>query len=257
MLILASCGSQEQANQSETLSVIVPSSGGRPAVAVTPRIRSSRAPANYVETDGDRYLYVTAVSDEDRLKGTAAGRVVMYQYLGVKDGKHRLRSVTENGQALTTWECADPCRIITSVDLPIERIPFEPGSVVGGAFEDALAGRLKPVIGAKSGREIMPAAVTKPAVQTVPVQFRGEWNERPEHCGTALNETRLRITASKIAFYESDAQVRHVVVKSTRAIQVTATLTGEGQVWDDRFEFVLSRSGDDLSMGDLTRHRCD
>jgi hypothetical protein len=179
----------------------------------------------------------------------------MYQYLGLKDGKYRLRSISESGQALSIWECSNPCRIITSVVTPIERIPYEPSSIIGGAFEDALAGRLEPVNDRETGRDEM-TNTKSPLERTIPVQFRGEWNEQVEHCGTALNDTRLRITSGKIAFYESDAEVKSVVAKSARAIEVTATLTGEGQVWDDRFRLVLSRSGDDLSIGQMTRHRC-
>jgi hypothetical protein len=48
------------------------------------------------------------------------------------------------GNVLLTSECAEPCRIIRNrVGETIERIPFNPGSMIGSAFEDAIAGRLE------------------------------------------------------------------------------------------------------------------
>jgi hypothetical protein len=198
---------------------------------------------------------VTAVSEEDRKKGNAAGKVVMYQYLGVFGGKHRLRSIAESGRALATWECSVPCRIIKRVGTPVERIPYEPTSIIGGAFQDALGGRLEPIMKAGDPANQATESDLVPAMP-IPAQFWGEWNQRPEHCGTGLNDSGLRIAARKIEFYESDAEVTRVVSKSARAIVVTATLSGEGQVWSDQFEFVLSRSGDELSQGDFVRYRC-
>lgn len=51
---------------------------------------------HYQEREGDRYLYVTKVSEEDHKKGQVVGSVVQYQFLGEINGKlifRRLRRV--------------------------------------------------------------------------------------------------------------------------------------------------------------------
>ena len=75
-------------------------------------------------------------------------------------------------------------------------------------------------------------------------------------CGAGTNDSRLRIEPRRVRFYESDGEVRHVTIVNERAIVVGASFAGEGQHWTDDVEFVLSRSGNDLSSGDITRHRC-
>src|SRR3546814_7980572 len=43
---------------------------------------------NYDEKRGWTYYYVAAISEEDRKKGSAAGAVVAYQYLGLRSEAH-------------------------------------------------------------------------------------------------------------------------------------------------------------------------
>ena len=94
----------------------------------------------------------------------------------------------------------------------------------------------------------------------IPSAFRGQWNTRVQDCGTGLNDSRLKIDARRIRFYESDGEVRRVILHNSRAITVTGSYSGEGQVWDRTDQLVLSRSGRDLTItsegSDFTRHRC-
>jgi hypothetical protein len=103
-----------------------------------------------------------------------------------------------------------------------------------------------------SGRDLRPPVV--------PVLFRGEWNEDLSACGSDSNDSRLRIYARKLAFYESDGEVKRVIFHNIRAITVRASFAGEGQVWDADQTLVLSRSGNDLTItkegSSFTRHRC-
>lgn len=101
-------------------------------------------------------------------------------------------------------------------------------------------------------------ASLKPPI--VPSPFRGEWNEDLSACGTAQNDSRLRITGTNLAFHESDGEVKRVIVHNSRAITVSATFAGEGEVWDAVQQLVLSRSGKNLTINregsSFTRHRC-
>ena len=100
----------------------------------------------------------------------------------------------------------------------------------------------------------------------IPVAFRGEWNSEISACGTGSNDSRLLTSGRKISFYESDGDVKVVWLHTSRAITVSATYAGEGQVWDRADRLVLSRSANDLTItsadannteaNTFTRHRC-
>jgi hypothetical protein len=212
----------------------------------------SQPAPNYDERDGDTYLYASAVSEEDQKKGKAVGSVLLFRYLGVRDGIHNLASVDNSGRVLARYQCSTPCRIIKR-DLAGEtdRIPYSPASVIGAVFEDAINGNLKEAAGPSTRARRDDAEAAR-----IPVRFVGEWNADLSACGTGLSDTRLRIEPRRIRFYESDAEVRSVTILNERSIKVAASFAGEGQTWTDEVTFVLSRSGNDLSSGDLTRHRC-
>lgn len=94
---------------------------------------------------------------------------------------------------------------------------------------------------------------------TIPARFRGEWNADRAACGTGSSESRLRIGADEIRFYESVGAVSAVNVVSDRVVVVTAEYTGEGETWQDERRLTLSQDGGSLTVsggGDLVRHRC-
>ena len=94
---------------------------------------------------------------------------------------------------------------------------------------------------------------------TIPARFRGEWNADRSACGTGNSETRLRIGADEIRFYESVGAVRDVNVASDRVVVVTAEYTGEGDTWQDERRLTLAQDGNSLTVsggGDLVRYRC-
>ena len=95
-------------------------------------------------------------------------------------------------------------------------------------------------------------------VATIPERFHGEWNGDLVACGTGSSETRLRISADQIRFYESVGVVRNVEVESDRVVVVDAEYTGEGETWSDRRRLMLAGDGESLTVGgtNLVRHRC-
>lgn len=250
-LSLGGCGQgAPQHNDAATTEVSITSSEPTQSALSAAPPKPAYVP-HFDDREGETYFYASAVSEEDKKKGKAVGSVVNFRYLGESGGVHKIASVDDTGRALLQFECSTPCKIIKrTFHGQTERIPYDPQSVIGAAFEDALNGSLR--VARLSGVN----AKLRPSNNTIPAAFIGEWNTDTEACGTGNNDSRLRISARQIRFYESDADVRTVGVLSQRAIKVSASFAGEGQSWNDQVELVLSRSGDDLSSGEITRHRC-
>lgn len=101
-----------------------------------------------------------------------------------------------------------------------------------------------------------PEAPPTPA-GAVPEAFRGEWNTDLSACGTGESETRLRIEADRIAFYESSGPVTDADFAGD-TLTVTVELTGEGETFTRTHRFALSEGGQTLTDldGGLVRRRC-
>ncbi|QAY75224.1 hypothetical protein [Sphingosinicella sp. BN140058] len=90
----------------------------------------------------------------------------------------------------------------------------------------------------------------------IPERFAGEWNVNLAHCGTDLNDSRVRIEPRRIRFYESVGEVTKVTARSADDVTVSARFAGEGETWTASHRMILSPSGADLTIDDVTRHRC-
>jgi hypothetical protein len=227
-----------------------------------PISQSEVSPPNYDEKEGDTYLYVAAVSEEDRKAGRSAGNVVMFRYLGEANGTFRIASVGESGKQFGVSTCPRQCKVIKTTwsDGSVRRLGYDPASVIGSAFEDAFNGHLQ---AAKGGAEPPSLSAKSPQANAggdgatvIPRAFVGEWNTDPGACGTGLSDTRLRIESGRLRFYESDGDVRDVTVHNSRSVTVNASFSGEGQTWNDTVQMTLSRSGNELTIDGFTRTRC-
>lgn len=117
-------------------------SGGQPlpateaaAEAATPEPPTP----NYVEYRKGVYYYASEVSENDKKNGKAAGEVHGFRYLGKNADGEMVLAVADAPSVKFT--CTDPCRVIhqsTGQDYS-----FEPTSVIGGVFADAMNGLLK------------------------------------------------------------------------------------------------------------------
>lgn len=106
-----------------------------------------------------------------------------------------------------------------------------------------------------------PAPLPRDVQFTMPAGFQGEWNENRAHCGTGLNDSRLRITADWVRFYESGGPVKAVVRRGAFEIMFIAELSGEGQSWLVAHRLILSSDGTYITAAadsgpDLVRYRC-
>jgi hypothetical protein len=98
---------------------------------------------NWEFKEGDVYGYIAAVSEEDRKRGKAAGDVIMYRYAGIQNGAYHLELVRDDGTIESTAACVRPCVAIKVYSgAGMQRIAYNPSSIIGAAFEDAMNGRL-------------------------------------------------------------------------------------------------------------------
>jgi hypothetical protein len=122
-------------------------SDNAPAVSIAPP-----KPDHYYEVVEDMaYGYTAALSLEDKQRGVAAPKVLMFRYAGMRDGKHQVHQ--SDGMRFTAIECSNPCevlKIMTFIDqdylrsqVHVERMKNMPGSIANRVFEDALKGKLK------------------------------------------------------------------------------------------------------------------
>lgn len=118
-------------------------SGGTPDTATEAAAETSAAPEpHFVEHRKGIYYYLTAVSENDQKDGRGTGHALGFRYLGkTADGDFKVASVTENGATIMTSTCADPCKIIHVSSG--EAVGYEPDTVIGGVFTDAMNGLLE------------------------------------------------------------------------------------------------------------------
>ena len=189
----------------------------------------------YDLNEGFDYHYISDVSEEDKKKGRALGSVSTYRFLGVQQGKYVVANVDSKGNIILRNSCAKPCVIIT--DGYGEKLPFSPDSVIGAAFEDALAGRMKEY----SPRENKSSNV-------IPAKFRGAWTTAGNDCASEENIERMEVASKSMHFYESVADFQRVTPDGPSAVLIDALSEGEGQTWKDKLRLSLSDSNNALSV---------
>lgn len=246
MMALSGCGGSSN-NDTTT---ITPSAPPPPGANVPPL--PPPPPHNYDLKEGTTYSYIAAVSEEQEKRGQAAGDVLMFKYLGKSDGMNVVASVDDAGRMFGRSRCAEPCVIIKRDGM--RSIAFNTSSVIGAVFEDAMHGYLEV---APEGRK---ASLEDEKISEIPKSFRGEWGAETADCGNDLSDSRMFVTARKVQFYESDAELKSIEQTNSRAVKLQTSNTGEGQAWVSSMQLVLSRSGDDLTVSSdgsaFTWHRC-
>lgn len=95
------------------------------------------------------------------------------------------------------------------------------------------------------------------AATIVPDRFQGEWNIRLGHCGTALNDSAIKISRSRIKFHESSGDISAAVVRGHQ-LALISTVSGEGEMSLVTSDYRLSKNRatmvDEISQ--LTLKRC-
>lgn len=117
---------------------------------------------NYSFVEDGVYGYVAGISEEEQKQGKAAGDVLLYRYAGMFDGKLRLEHMDPAGNIVAVSECSRPCVAIKMWSSSgIKQFAYNPESVIGAAYEDALKGRLK----RKTPPRALPPPVPKEPVE--------------------------------------------------------------------------------------------
>ena len=99
---------------------------------------------NYKVKEGSNYGYLGGLSDEDKSKGKAAADLVLFRYLGEKDGLYKVQQIEENGQAILSISCTKPCEFMKlSVGGEVSRVEYNPATLGGAVIQDALSGELE------------------------------------------------------------------------------------------------------------------
>ncbi len=92
---------------------------------------------NYIENKDGVYYYTSAVSENDKMAGRAAGDILGFKY----KGKNKIGDFVIESTAGGVFTCSDPCKVIHFSDG--EAVAYTPDSVIGAVFTDALNGFLK------------------------------------------------------------------------------------------------------------------
>ncbi len=113
---------------------------------------------------------------------------------------------------------------------------------------------------------LVAALQTQAPLLEIPGAFWGEYNQNLAHCGTGLNDSRLRVSWDTIRFYESTGTLRELIRHSDGSVTVLADHSGEGQQWSSLYNLALSPDGKRLTVthsqdaeagqASMTRMRC-
>ena len=93
--------------------------------------------------EGGEYGYSGALSDDDRKAGLVSENIIMYRFLGEKDGVYSV-AINSDGVLLVA-SCTNPCEVakIAVGGRVVNRFAFNPDSIVGNVLSDAFAGELE------------------------------------------------------------------------------------------------------------------
>ncbi|MGN6621201.1 MAG: hypothetical protein ACTHKR_09095 [Sphingomonas sp.] len=157
---------------------------------------------NYADRQGDTYYYVSAVSDEEQKQGRAIGDAFGYQFLGQNaQGEYILASVDQDGSIRFRARCKMDCRIIdTSYG---SEIPYSPSSIIGAAFQDALAGNLQI---AQSARAPVVEPEASPQIPVQPSQALGANSQSDEQPSADPSADPLNLSLGEDAAPENSAE---------------------------------------------------
>jgi hypothetical protein len=113
------------------------------AEASADNVASDTPKPNYAQRDGDTYMYIGEVSEDDRKQGKSSP-VIAVRYVGGDNSTQRLEVVDDYGTQIFTMECAAPCKVAKQSfrDGTVSRLAITPYSIMDVAFADAFAGLL-------------------------------------------------------------------------------------------------------------------
>jgi ferredoxin len=133
VILLCACGDSQQPPQTQD---------EQPGEAVAPD-------HYYVHTDGGKYGYERALSEEDIKQGRVAAQIIMASYIGQKDGTYQVAVV--EGSIYTVLESDKSCEFIKTMvfdidddegALKVDYMRGQPGALAYSILQDAINGKL-------------------------------------------------------------------------------------------------------------------
>lgn len=96
----------------------------------------------YQAEENGIYYYIPAATEDERKNGLPSGEALGFRYFGKNaEGAHLIVPVNRSGTPLTVASCSTPCKLIKYDDG--RRVAYNPSTLIGSAFEDAMRGFLK------------------------------------------------------------------------------------------------------------------
>lgn len=251
-LLLSSCNQAAENDNSKLTS-------SSPSIELDEISKQVNLP-NFDESEEGVYYYSVAVSETDKKDGKSAPDVVAFRYLGKNEkGEHIIGTIQmTTGQVIFKDYCKDPCKIIRGKDG--KRIGYNPESIIGAAFQDAIAGHLKVSSSSEvKTAEVTPATTYPKFVSSVPEIFFGNWDELiADECKE--REARFFFEARRFKNFEVDWEVSKVKLYSpTEMDMTTTTYDNEMNQVDAIWEFKLVDGGKTLTgrkPGEFFFKRC-
>lgn len=128
----------------------------------------------YSMKDGYEYGYEQAISADQQNAGQAATTLMMFKYVGQKNGMHQAYSKGADG-AITVAQCSNPCDFIKVMVfyqgeyLRTERMKATDGTVGWMVMADAINGKLEQYVADRNGKKMHIWFDEKNGVITTPV----------------------------------------------------------------------------------------
>lgn len=126
--------------------------------------------------EGQEYGYAGALSEDDQKAGRAVAPVHMFRYIGEANGVYTVADASDG--MMTVASCSNPCQVVKIFGGgSMERVTFNPESLVGAALTDAFNGQME-IYGSALATSAQPVPVApepppppvSPAPQTAPVE---------------------------------------------------------------------------------------
>ena len=112
----------------------------------------------YAMKDGKEYGYEQELSEQDRNQGRATTSLLMFSYLGKKDGAYQV--MLKDGKFRTVAECSMPCEYAKVYTFAADRfikkevMRITPQVIVASVFADAVNGNLDQLFGEQNGTAV-------------------------------------------------------------------------------------------------------
>jgi len=105
------------------------------------------------------------------------------------------------------------------------------------------------------------AAIAEGKTPSFPKAFQGTWDINFESCYQQHSEMRLVINSNFAEYWESQAELKKLIIEKDHLIRIELAMSGEGEQWISARIFKLTDSANKLVISDLqgiisTRERC-